>query len=129
MDPVVHFEMPADDRERIARFYSSAFGWQTQLMGEDFGNYVLAMTTDSDDSGPKQPGAINGGFFPREGNPQQHPSVVIQVEDIQAAMNRVREAGGEVLGEPQEIPGVGRFVPFTDTEGNQLSMMQPAERP
>jgi len=28
MNPVVHFEMPATDRKRMAGFYSKAFGWQ-----------------------------------------------------------------------------------------------------
>ena len=42
MNPVVHFEMPYDNRERMAKFYGSAFGWQTQMLGEDMGNYVLA---------------------------------------------------------------------------------------
>jgi len=27
MNSVVHFEMPYDDRERIAKFYRDAFGW------------------------------------------------------------------------------------------------------
>jgi len=57
--------------------------------------------------------------------PAQYPSVVIGVEDIQAAMSRVTNAGGEVLGHPMEIPGVGKYVAFTDTEGNRNSMMQP----
>jgi len=35
MNSVVHFEMPYDDRGRIARFYDQAFGWQTQALGED----------------------------------------------------------------------------------------------
>ena len=61
MCPVVHFEMPYDNRERMAKFYQGAFGWQTRMLGEEMGNYVLATTTESDDSGPKQPGAINGG--------------------------------------------------------------------
>ena len=63
MNPVVHFEMPYDDRGRMAKFYESAFGWQTQMLGEDMGNYVLATTTETDQNGPKRPGAINGGFF------------------------------------------------------------------
>lgn len=62
MNPVVHFEMPYDNRERMAKFYGSAFGWQTQMLGEDMGNYVLARTTETDEKGPKTPGAINGGF-------------------------------------------------------------------
>jgi predicted enzyme related to lactoylglutathione lyase len=42
MNSVVHFEMPYDDRQRMAKFYGSAFGWQTQMLGEEMGNYVLA---------------------------------------------------------------------------------------
>jgi len=34
MDPVDHFEMPFDNRERMAQFYESAFGWQTQMLGK-----------------------------------------------------------------------------------------------
>ena len=129
MDPVVHFEMPYDNRERMAKFYRSAFGWQTQMLGEDMGNYVLATTTESDTSGPKRSGAINGGFYSKqEDKPAQYPSVVIAVDDIKASINQVAEAGGKVLGEPMEIPGVGRYVSFVDTEGNRVSMLQPAPR-
>jgi predicted enzyme related to lactoylglutathione lyase len=126
MNPVVHFEMPYDDRKRMAKFYESAFGWQTQLLGEDMGNYVLATTTETDEQGPKQPGSINGGFFQKRPDwPAQHPSIVIAVEDIKDAVRRVTDAGGKVLGEPMEIPGVGQYVSFTDTEGNRVSMLQP----
>ena len=54
MNSVVHFEMPYDDRERMAKFYQNVFGWQTQMFGEEMGNYVLATTTETDESGPKQ---------------------------------------------------------------------------
>src|SRR5262249_51012874 len=80
MDSVVHFEMPYDDRERMAKFYRSAFGWQTQMLGQDMNNYVLAVTTETGDAGPKNPGAINGGFCQRKPDyPMQYPSVVIAV--------------------------------------------------
>jgi len=46
MDSVVHFEMPYDDRERMAKFYRDAFGWQTRMLGQEMGNYVIATTTD-----------------------------------------------------------------------------------
>ena len=129
MNPVVHFEMPYDDRERMAKFYQNAFGWQTQMLGEEMGSYVLATTTETVDSRPKEPGAINGGFFPRRPDwPAQYPSLVIAVDDIQAAMTTVAAAGGKVLGEPLEIPGVGRYVSFFDTEGNRVSMLQPGPR-
>ena len=87
MDSVVHFEMPYDDRRRMAKFYQSAFGWQTQEMGEEMGHYVLAMTADSDDGGPKERNRINGGFYPRKPDfPAQYPTIVIAVDDIAAAM-------------------------------------------
>ena len=129
MNPVVHFEMPYDDRKRMAKFYEAAFGWQTQLLGEDMGHYVLATTTATDEKGPKTPGAINGGFFPKQPDwPAQHPSIVIAVDNIKDAVGRVTEAGGRVLGEPMEIPGVGHYVSFIDTEGNRVSMLQPIPR-
>ena len=129
MDPVVHFEMPYDDRTRMTQFYQSAFGWQMQKLGEDMGNYVVATTTETADDGPKRPGSINGGFFPKKADwPAQHPSVVIAVDDIRASMTSVTRAGGKVLGEPMEIPGVGQYVSFIDTEGNRASMLQPLPR-
>src|SRR6516162_7027299 len=57
MNPVVHFEMPYDNPTRAAKFYESAFGWQMQLLGEEMGNYVLATTTETGQTGPKKPGA------------------------------------------------------------------------
>lgn len=127
MNPVIHFEMPAEDRKRIAEFYTKAFGWETEEMGEDMGNYVVAMTTESDEKGPKKPGAINGGFYESDDMPAQYPSVVISVDGIEKHMQKVRDAGGKILGEPMDIPGVGKYVSFIDTEGNRNSMLQPME--
>jgi uncharacterized protein len=127
MNPVVHFEMPAEDRKRMSEFYSKTFGWQTQQLGPEMGNYVLAMTTESDDNGPKKPGAINGGFFTKSDDmPAQYPSVVIAVDDIGKSMKKVAQSGGRVLGEPMDIPGVGKYVSFFDTEGNRVSMLEPS---
>jgi len=126
MNRVVHFEMPAEDRGRVSKFYSSVFGWEMQDLGEEMGHYIMAMTAESDANGPKAPGAINGGFFPAGGEQPSIPSVVIEVEDINAHIQKVKDAGGQVHGEPAEIPGVGTFVSFTDTEGNGVSMIQPA---
>jgi uncharacterized protein len=127
MNPVVHFEIPAEDRKRMADFYTKVFGWKTQQLGEDMGNYVLATTTDSDENGmPKKPGAINGGFFVKtDDKPAQYPSVVIAVDDIKEHMMNVEKSGGKVLGEPMDIPGVGLYVSFFDTEGNRVGMIQP----
>jgi hypothetical protein len=127
MDPVVHFEMPYDDHERLARFYKAAFDWQMKMMGQEMGGYVLATTgATSPDGMIKKPGMINGGFFPKKPDwPAQYPSVVIEVKDIKKSMDTVGTAGGKVLGDPMDIPGVGAYVSFEDTEGNRVGMLQP----
>jgi uncharacterized protein len=127
MNPVIHFEMPAEDRKRMANFYTNVFGWQTQQLGEDMSGYVLAGTTESDEKGrPKTPGTINGGFYQKTDDPMSHaPSVVIGVENISDHMKKVTDAGGKIIGEPMDIPGVGKWVSFKDTEGNRVSMLQP----
>jgi hypothetical protein len=129
MDPVVHFEIPFDDRARMTAFYEAVFGWKTQSLGQEMGDYVLATTADADAAGQRPPGSIDGGFYPRRPDwPAQHPSLVIAVSHIGEAMQRVKAAGGQVLGDPMEIAGVGQYVSFTDTEGNRLSLLQPVPR-
>jgi len=113
MNPVVHFEMPYEDYERLMRFYSETFGWQMNKLSGEMGGYVLAATAETGENMMlKKPGAINGGFFPRKDWPEQYPSVVIAVEDINASMKQVVENGGKILGEPNEIPGIGHYVSF-----------------
>jgi hypothetical protein len=127
MNPVVHFEMPYENPKRLVKFYTQAFGWEMQKLGKEMGDYVTAVTTETDENRMvKRPGAINGGFFPKKPDwPAQCPSVVIAVEDIKQAMTKVTDAGGKVLGEPMQIPGIGQYVSFTDTEGNRVSILQP----
>jgi predicted enzyme related to lactoylglutathione lyase len=127
MNPVVHFELPANDRKRMADFYTSVFGWQAKMWGEEMGNYVTVATTEIDEKGmPKRPGAINGGLYPiMDGMEAQHPSVVIAVDDIREAMKKIEGGGGKIMGEPVDISGVGQYVSFVDTEGNRLSILQP----
>ena len=127
-NPVVHFEMPYEDAERLQAFYQSAFGWQMNPLGAEMGNYVLAQTAETDENNMvTTPGTINGGFAPKSDMYSQ-PNVVIAVEDIAAAMQSVTGAGGSLHGEPVEIPGIGMYVNFTDTEGNRVSMLQPVAR-
>jgi predicted enzyme related to lactoylglutathione lyase len=131
MNPVVHFEMPAEDRDRMAKFYEDVFGWNTRRLGPEMGNYIIVQTTETEDNGfPKKPGIINGGFFDKSDD-NQHPSVVIAVDDIHEAMKTVEKSGGKILGgsykagEPDDIPGVGLYCAFIDTEGNRVSLLQP----
>lgn len=126
-NPVVHFEMPYDDAKRVAEFYIKAFGWDMNDTGEDMGHYVTALTSETGENmRPTKPGVINGGFYQKDDSkPMQYPSVVIAVDDIQAAMQSVKDAGGKIIGEPVDIPRVGKYVSFTDTEGNRVSLLQP----
>ena len=126
MDPVVHFELPCDDRERISRFYSQVFGWKYEMYGPEMGNYVVVTTADKDGPPHGKRGAINGGFYTRTKDmPAQFPGIVIAVQDIRASMKKVDAAGGKALGEPMDIPTVGAYVAFMDTDGNRGSMLQP----
>ena len=136
MNPVVHFEMGYFDRDRMKKFYSSAFGWKMQQFGEDMGGYVVAQTAETDENGMvKTPGAINGGFYAKTDNTDSHaPSVVVSVDDINAAVEAVKKAGGKIKGgmqpdgthtmEPTMIPGVGLWISAEDTEGNRFSILQ-----
>jgi uncharacterized protein len=129
MDPVVHFEMPYEDRDRAATFYETVFGWKTEKLGAEMGDYMVVTTADKDATAGAPGGAIGGGFFPKRPDSPQHPSVVIGVEDIRRSIGKVIEAGGKVLGDPMAIPGIGQYVAFLDTEGNQVSMLQPETTP
>lgn len=136
MNPVVHFEMGYEDKERITAFYETVFGWKTQKMGPEMGNYVVAHTTETDEDGMVQTkGAINGGFYQKTDDPlNQAPSVVVSVEDMSQAIRAITDAGGTILGsmdehgertlQPQMIPGVGLWISAMDTEGNRLSVLQ-----
>jgi uncharacterized protein len=137
MSPVVHFGMGYTDKDRMVKFYETAFGWKTQQMGPEVSNYVVAQTTDTDEQDMvKTPGNINGGFYAKSDSPDSHtPSVVISVDDINQAIEEVKKAGGKILGgmsekrehtmEPQMIPGVGLWISIEDTEGNRVSILQP----
>lgn len=125
MNPVVHFEMSAEDRARMSKFYNSVFGWKTDQLGADMGHYVVVETTETKNRMIEGAGRINGGFYQRmEDKSMNYPSVVIAVEDIHKHMKMVEKAGGKILGKPMEIPNVGTFVSFLDTEGNRVSMLQ-----
>lgn len=128
MDPVIHFQMPAENKKRAAAFYSSVFGWKLKELGDEFGGYMTADTTpvDPKTQRPLKLGAINGGFFAPSADPNSHKtSVVIAVDDIKESMKKVIEAGGSTnMKDPDNIPGVGLFMTFTDPEGNFVAMLQ-----
>lgn len=123
---VVHFEIEAKDANRAKKFYTDAFGWKMEQMGEKMGNYVVVITGD-----PKKPGGINGGIFvspPGDHERLNAYSCVVGVEDIDKAIKKVKAAGGQVLCEKMDIPTVGTYAKCKDTEGNNFSLLQPSEK-
>lgn len=126
MNPVIHFEMPYGDSERVAKFYETAFGWKMQYLPE-MGKYVLATTSPmTEDNMHKEKGAINGGFYPKD-DAYGGTHFVLAVDDLEKHVEVVKKAGGKVQDKPQDIPGIGKFVMIEDTEGNRVGMLQPTQ--
>lgn len=125
MYPVIHFELPAEDTTRAAKFYESVFGWQITQMGPEAGDFALAFTTDTDPETrmPTRRGAINGGFF-KKSEANQQTKVTILVDDLRAMMEEVKRAGGRFPGDVEEMPGVGLFATFIDPEGNAVTLYE-----
>lgn len=125
MDKVVHFEIPADDLERAKKFYSGAFGRGLQDYPEM--NYVIATTMPTDENRiPKESGAINGGMMKRN-QTVTAPSFAIDVVNLDAAIEKVKAAGGTMLGDKITVGTMGFMAYFKDTEGNVLSLWETAK--
>jgi len=105
------------------------FGWNMVDAGDQMGNYITAGTAETgEDRMVKTPGTINGGFYPLADSDYPEPSVVISVADLSKAIEAIKAAGGTILREPTEIPGIGMWASFRDSEGNRASVLQ-ANRP
>ena len=123
MNPINHFEIPADDMGRATTFYKDVFGWEIdQYPGDDM-QYWIARTTPVDEQMmPLEKGAINGGMYPRV--EKEGPMVVVTVEDIEAHVKKVTDAGGSVVVEPVAVGDMGMYARVTDSEGNLLGLWQ-----
>lgn len=126
MNKVVHFEIPTDDHPRAKRFYAEVFGWGVQDMptGEDV--YTFAITSPVDENFQHQePGAINGGMFKRSPQlPITSPVITIGVDSIDEHLRRIEEAGGSTEVPKGEVPGMGYYAYFKDTEGNLMGLWE-----
>ncbi len=127
MDKVVHFEIPVDDLDRAKAFYESVFGWGVHTLPEM--DYTIAMTTAVDETTqmPLEPGAINGGLMGRS-DKTPAPVITIQVDAIDEALKRIEAEGGGTVQPRTEIPGMGAFAYFTDSEGNVVGLWETVER-
>ena len=116
---VVHFELPADDPDRCAKFYADAFGWKVDKWGGPT-DYWLVTTGEAPEVG------IDGGIGRRQGTDDQTTNT-IDVPDLDAAVDKVVASGGTITNPKHAVPGVGWLAYATDTEGNPFGIMQADE--
>jgi len=130
MNKVVHFEIPTGDHPRAKQFYGDVFGWQLQDMpiGDDV--YTMAITSPIDENFMhRESGAINGGMFKRNAElPVSSPVITIGVESIDEHVGRIEAAGGTMVVPKGEVPDMGWYAYFKDTEGNLMGLWESKKR-
>ena len=120
MPKVIHFELPFDDAERANNFYASVFGWKADQFGDQ--GYYLQQT-----GGDDEPYGIGGALTARADTLNGGGTlIIIGVDDLDAYVEKVSAAGCEIITPRTEIPGIGWFANFRDTEGNVVGMFMGA---
>ena len=111
---VIHIEIPADDTDRAKQFWGSLFGMEFQSYE---GPVEYNMFGDQEEG-------YGGGLYPRQDANDDRIRLYFATDDIDGALDRVREIGGTVEEEKSPVPGMGWFAPVRDTEGNKFSFWQ-----
>lgn len=112
MNGICHIEIPSKDYEKAKKFYGEVFGWECNDMPE------MKYVTYKPQDGP-------GGGFDKslEITPKPGITIYIEVEDIEAALKKVEDAGGKcVKGKTQISPEYGYYAFISDLEGNQIGL-------
>ncbi len=124
MNKVVHFEIPTEDRERAKKFYAAVFDWQLRDMPFQEDVYTFAITSPVDDQFMHvEKGGINGGLFKKEG-PMQNPVITIEVPSIDEHIPKIEAAGGKLLVPKGEVPDMGYYAYFRDSESNVMGLWE-----
>jgi uncharacterized protein len=111
--PVVHFEIGCRDRAKTGDFYSKLFGWQITAAGP-----ASNIQTGS-------PQGISGHITSLGHEPEHYTMFYVDVEDVQAALDKAAALGGRTLVGPITIPA-GTFAWFADPDGNTIGLLKPA---
>jgi hypothetical protein len=110
--PVIHFEVLGGDATAQQNFYRDAFGWSIDA-GNPM-NYGMVAATE---------GGIGGGVAASmDGTPMV--TVYVEVDDLQAALDKVGELGGETVMPPMDVPGGPSIALFTDPAGNRIGLVK-----
>ena len=121
---IVHFEIPADQPERAAKFYREMFGWNINRWENPGGiEYWMVETVATDAEGRPVRQGVNGGLMPRM-YPNQAPVNYIAVEDVDEAVAKAERLGAKVMMGKTPVPGMGWFAHLSDTEGNVIAVWE-----
>lgn len=112
---VVHFEIGCRNSPTTQAFYSQLFDWKIEVYGP------AAMIATGGEGG------INGHITELGHEPHKYVTVYVQVDDIQAYLDRAGGLGGTTLVPPTEVPGMGHFAWMTDPDGNVIGLWKPMQ--
>ena len=119
---VSHFEIPARDPERAARFYREAFGWSVEPLAWERPYYKIRGSAI-----PSEPGreGIDGGIA-ETGGGLEHPLLIVHIDDadLKIVLERIVAAGGSVDLPVTRVGDMGWWARFRDPEGNLLGLWQ-----
>jgi predicted enzyme related to lactoylglutathione lyase len=111
-------ELHGGDPEASFAFYSRVFGWtkgEAMDMGP-MGKYQIFTTK----------GQQSGGMMKKMAQePMAHWLYYINVEAVDAAVERVKSAGGQVLNGPMEVPGGAWIIQGLDPQGAMFALVAP----
>ena len=114
---VVWAEIPVTDMDRSKSFYETVLGCEMRL--EESGPNPILMFPTNDEIG-----GVAGHIYPGKPSPGAGPTVHFAVPDtVEAASERVKEAGGTTLPGIIDIPA-GRFGYAVDPDGNSIGLFQ-----
>jgi len=105
-------ELATTDHEAAFEFYRGLFGW-TVHQDMDMGEHGIYRIYGPEGAPPL------GGMFTKPAAMPGPPVWVYYatVDDLDAAVERVRQAGGQVVLEPMEVPGGDRIAQCLDPQG------------
>jgi hypothetical protein len=112
--PVVHWEIQAQDPQRVQEFYAEMFNWKMTA-----GPIPSIVNIEAGIGGP-EPGP--GGHIMK--GDASRVVLYIQVADLAAAMRQAEELGGKVLAQPFDVPGGPTIAGIADPEGNRVVLVQ-----
>ena len=119
---IVHFEIPADDVEKLKKFYSRLFGWKIEKTPGP-AEYWMIETVPVDEKGNAVRPGVNGGIMKRQ-NPEHKPVNYVAVESVDDYVKKIEALGGKMIVSKMEVPGVGWWALALDPEGNQFAILE-----